>query len=101
MEIVKAVLSEVENKYSIDIKINDETISIPISEPDANIVKSSFNTLMKHLKKGEFTLELEGSYSGLFYHVAVEYIQQLNKEISEVFMEMEQYGFIDVQPEDV
>lgn len=101
MVIVNAVLSEVEKKYSIDINFNDEIISIPISETNANVVKSSFNTLLRYLKQGEFTIELEGTYTGLFYHVAVEYIEQLNKELSEVYKEMEQYGFIDVIAEDI
>lgn len=101
METVKAVLGEVEDNYSINIDINDDVISIPISETNANVVKSSFNTLMRHLQKGEFRIELEGSYSGLFYHVAVEYIEQLNKELSEIFNEMEQYGFTDVLPKDI
>jgi len=101
MEIVKAVLDEVEDNYFINISINDEIILIPISETDANVVKSSFNTLMRHLKKGEFTIELQGTYSGLFYHVAVEYIKQLNKELSDIFKEMAQYGFIDVLAEDI
>ncbi|MFT5297096.1 MAG: CTP-dependent riboflavin kinase [Colwellia sp.] len=101
METVKAVLDQVEDNYSINININDEIISIPISETNANVVKSSFNTLMRHLKKGEFSIELEGTYSGLFYHVAVEYIEQLNKELSEIFTEMNQYGFIDVLAEDL
>jgi hypothetical protein len=97
MEIVSAELvqtkTETEKKFFINI--DELSVSIPISDSNANVVKSAFNALIHRLKEGEFNIVLKGNHSGLFYHVAVEYIEQLNKELSEVYKEMDLYGFID------
>jgi hypothetical protein len=94
MEIVEAVLVTVEEKYFIDI-LEDPKISIPISDDDPNAVKSAFNFLIERLKKGMFTISLNDTDKDLFYHVAVEYIEQLNGELKTVYQEMEQNGFVD------
>ncbi|KGJ92080.1 hypothetical protein [Thalassotalea sp. ND16A] len=91
METVSAKLLSTEDKYFIEMSEID--VSIPISDDNANNVKSAFNKLIQRLKQGEFSIELEESDAGLFYHVANEYIVQLNVELAEVHKEMEQYGF--------
>ncbi len=104
MEIVSAELvqtkTETETEKKFFIEIDALSVSIPISDSNANVVKSAFNALIHRLKEGEFNIQLSGNHTGLFYHVAIEYIEQLNKELSEVYKEMKLYGFIDTKIED-
>jgi hypothetical protein len=94
MEIIEAELVTVEDSYFIDI-LADPKISIPISNDDPNIVKSAFNLLVERLKRGKFSISLKEANKDLFYHVAKEYLDQLNGELLDVHQEMEQYGFVD------
>ncbi|MEI5638983.1 MULTISPECIES: hypothetical protein [unclassified Pseudoalteromonas] len=94
MEIIEAELVAIEDSYFIDI-LDEHKISIPISNDDPNAVKSAFNSLIERLKKGEFSISLKDAEKDLFYHVAKEYLEQLNGELLDVYQEMEQYGFLD------
>lgn len=77
------------------IQINDEPrIRIPISDDNANAVKSAFNLLIRRLRKGPLMITLKEAEKDLFYNVAVEYLEQLNRELAEVYEEMQQHGFI-------
>lgn len=94
METIEAELVSVGEEYFI--QINDEpTISIPISKDDAIVVKSAFNALVRRLKVSPFKIVLKEADKDLFYHVATEYISQLNGELVEVYEEMKKYGFVD------
>jgi hypothetical protein len=42
-----------------------------------------------------FSISLKDADKDLFYHVAKEYLEQLNGELLDVYQEMEQYGFVD------
>ncbi|EGQ8135229.1 TPA: hypothetical protein ACPJ1X_000145 [Vibrio alginolyticus] len=99
METIKADLRKEEEKYFIDI-LFDTTISIPISDDDHNEVKSAFNLLIEQLKGRAFSIELNETDKDLFYHVAVEYLEQLNSELCSVHQEMEQYGFLNDAPQE-
>lgn len=99
METIKANLRKQEEKYFIDI-LFDTTISIPISDDDHNEVKSAFNLLIEQLKDRAFSIELNEADKDLFYHVAVEYLEQLNIELLSVHQEMEQYGFLNEAPQE-
>lgn len=94
MEIIEAELVTIEDSYFINI-LDEHKISIPISSDDPNAVKSAFNSLIERLKKGEFSISLKEAEKDLFYHVAKEYLEQLNGELLDVYQEMEQYGFLD------
>lgn len=93
METIEAELISTEEEYFIKINADPE-ISIPISEDNANAVKSAFNALIVRLKNGLFEVVLKEAEKDLFYHVATEYLVQLNGELAEVYEEMEQYGFV-------
>ncbi|PWI33873.1 hypothetical protein DI392_06650 [Vibrio albus] len=99
MDKIKAGLRKEEEKYFIDIFF-DTTISIPISDDDHNEVKSAFNLLIEQLKARVFSIELNEVDKDLFYHVAVEYIEQLNSELLSVHQEMEYYGFLNDAPQE-
>ncbi len=94
MEIIEAELITIEDSCSIDI-LDEPKISIPISNDDPNAVKAAFNCLIERLRKGVFSISLKDTDKDLFYHVAKEYLEQLNGELLDVHQEMEQNGFLD------
>lgn len=95
METIEAVLAVYDEKYFIDI-LDEPKISIPISDDDPNVVKSAFVSLIERLNKGLFSISLKDvEGKDLFYHVAKEYIEQLNGELQDVFREIEQYKFLE------
>ena len=94
METIKAVVEVVDEKYFISIDLEDG-VKIPLSEDKPNEVKSAFNYLIHRIKDGPFQIEFEGLGADLFTQVASEYIKQLNRELMEVFGEMEGYGLIE------
>ncbi len=94
MEIIRATVESLGDKYFIKIKAGDEEISIPMSEDKPNEVKSAFNKIITRIKAGEFQIKLEEVGEDLFSLVANEYLTQLNREIQEVYGEMKQYGLV-------
>lgn len=94
MEVISAVVRCSEEKHFIQIGDEDQGICIPISEDNAKAVKSAFNKLIVRLKNGLFEIKLEEVHEDLFSQVANEYISQLNRELQEVYGEMEQFGLI-------
>lgn len=94
MEIIKATVENLDDKYFIKIKTGDEEISIPMSEDKPNEVKSAFNKIITRIKVGEFQIKLDEARDDLFSQVANEYLTQLNREIQEVRGEMKQYGLV-------
>ena len=93
METIEAEVVVVDDKHYVQINATS-SISIPISDDNANAVKSAFNLLIQRLTKGPFEITLKDAEKDLFYHVASEYILQLNNELRDVYEEMTQYGFI-------
>src|SRR5690349_8877102 len=94
MEILKAEVENVDDKYSLRIKIESGDVVIPLSEDNANAVKGAFNKLIHRIRQGEFKIELEKEDATLFSMVAKEYLSQLNKEIKEVHSQIKQYGLL-------
>jgi hypothetical protein len=95
MEIIKVSVVLDNGNHFIKIGEADHTIRIPMSEDKPNDVKSAFNRLIVRLKNGEFELKMDEVRDDLFSQVANEYITQLNKEIKEVYGEMERYGLLE------
>jgi hypothetical protein len=95
METVKALVVEEDEKYFIEIAIEEEPIWIPLSEDKPNEVKSVFNKLIERMKEGAFEIELDQVGEDLFSQVAKEYLTQLNLEIEEVHDEMISLGLVE------
>lgn len=95
METVEASVVKEGEKYFIRINGGDDPIGIPMSEDKPNDVKAAFNKIILRLKRGKFKIKLGEVTPDLFSQVADEYIKQLNKELEEVFGEMERYGLIE------
>ena len=94
METIRATVQTVDEKRFIKIEAGDQEIRIPMSDDKPNEVKSAFNKLIARIKGGPFEVELVEVGEDLFSQVANEYITQLNREIQEVFGEMEQYDLV-------
>lgn len=94
METIKATVENLDEKYFIQINAGEEQIKIPMSEDKPNEVKRAFNKLIARIKDGEFQIELTEVGDDLFSQVAFEYVTQLNREILEIYGEMEAYELI-------
>ena len=97
METIKCNVVQIDEKVFIKISLEGNEIKVPLSEDRPNEVKSSFNKLIEHLRDGLFQIELEEIGDDLFSQVAAEYIAQLNRELQEVYGEMQNYGLITSQ----
>lgn len=96
MEIYNAKVIELDSEYSLSFNINDETYSIPLTKDEPNEVKGVFNQLIIHLKKGSFNFNMEEKEdSYVIYHVAKEYIDQLNAELDAIYEELKVHKLID------
>lgn len=94
METLKAMVENVGDKYSLRIKIESGDVVIPLSDDNANAVKSAFNKLIQRIRNGEFKIQLDKEGDDLFSMVAKEYLTQLNKEIREVHSQIKEYGLL-------
>ena len=101
METLEATVVVEKDKYLIRITDGEEFISIPISDDQPNEVKSAFNKIILRLKRGKFKINMVEGLQDLFSQVANEYIKQLNRELIEVFGEMEQYGLIECEENNI
>ena len=95
METLEADVVNDDGKYFIRITDGGEFIRIPISDDQPNEIKASFNKIILRLKRGKFRINMAEGSQDLFSQVANEYIKQLNRELIEVFGELERYGLIE------
>lgn len=95
MERFNAVVICENDKHFIQIIAKSEQINIPLSDDDPEQIKSAFNKLILLIKKGLFEIELTNQEDNLFWHVAHEYIVQLNTEISDIHTEMNTFNLCD------
>lgn len=94
METLKATVENTDDKYSLRIKVESGDVVIPLSDDNANAVKSAFNKLIQRIRDGEFRIQLDKEGDDLFSMVAKEYLTQLNKEIREVHSQIKEYGLL-------
>ena len=94
METLKATVENAGDKYSLRIKVESGDVVIPLSDDNANAVKSAFNKLIQRIRDGEFKIQLDKDGDDLFSMVAKEYLTQLNKEIREVHSQIKEYGLL-------
>jgi hypothetical protein len=94
METINATVETVGEMRFIKIGAGDEEIKISMSEDKPNEVKSAFNKLIARIRNGKYQIKLDNVGDDLFSQVANEYITQLNREILEVFGEMERLGLV-------
>lgn len=93
MDKIEAEIEVAGEERTLRIGDGGSAIRISLTSDDQNEVMAAFNRLLTRLRDGEFRIELASEGDDLFFFVAKEYLEQLNREISEVFQEMERRGF--------
>ena len=94
METLEAMVENAGDKYFLRIKVESGDVVIPLSDDNANAVKSAFNRLIQRIRAGEFKIQLDKDGDDLFSMVAKEYLTQLNKEIREVHSQIREFGLL-------
>ena len=94
METLKAMVENTGDNYFLRINIESGDVVIPLSDDNANAVKSAFNKLIQRIREGNIKIQLDKEDEDLFSMVAKEYITQLNKEIHEVHSQIREYGLL-------
>ena len=96
MEKYNAVVIEEESEHFISLSIQDRKLKIPLTKDEPNEVKKVFNELIVFLKKGIFNFTMEEKEDGdIFYHVAKEYVDQLNSELTDIHRELTDCSLIE------
>ena len=96
MEIHEAKVIVEDSDHILALNINGSTLNLPLTKDEPNEIKKVFNELIVNLKKGVFKFSIAEKEDGdLIYYVAREYIEQLNKELSEVYQELKDYNLIE------
>lgn len=95
METHEAIVTVVDSEHYLCLKIEDTVLKVPLTKDEPNEIKKVFNELIIHLKKGPFNFVIaEKEDEDLIYHVAKEYVKQLNTELSEVYQELEDHQLL-------
>lgn len=96
METHEATVAVDGPEHFLSLKIEDSVLKIPLTKEEPKEIKRVFNELIIHLKKGPLKFSMAEKEDGdLIYQVAKEYVTQLNKELSEVYQELEAYQLIE------
>ncbi|MBC8287148.1 MAG: hypothetical protein H8E42_06705 [Nitrospinae bacterium] len=92
----EAEIIEVDKEHFLALKMPDNTLKIAITQDAPKEVKKVFNELIVSLKNEVFKFSLKKQEDeDIYYHVAKEYISQLNSELNDIFKEMEEYSLLD------
>lgn len=95
MVIHEAEIAKVDKEYLLALKIPNNTLKIAITQDVPKDVQKVFNELIVILKNGVFNFELKDvDDKDIFYHVAKEYISQLNSELDDIYKEMKEYNLL-------
>jgi len=95
METHNATITRTTGKTSLVLDCGQERLEIVLTDDKPNDVKNVFNNLIRHLKKGEFNFNLNDETKDLFYFICIEYIGQLNSELSTIYKDLEDYQLLD------
>lgn len=96
METYNAEVIEIETESYLSFDVKGEKYNIPLTKDEPKEIKDVFNQLIVNLKKGPFNFSIpEKEDADIIYHVAKEYVDQLNTELSDIYKELEEYNLID------
>ena len=95
MEINRAEVIHDGGEVFLSLSLLASAENIPITQDEPRAVQSVFNNLIKALRKGAFNFKIDEVEGGdIYYHVAKEYIEQLNTELVDVYEEMVERNFL-------
>lgn len=96
MDIHEAIITSVDSDQFLSFKVGDTDLKIPLTKDEPNEIKTTFNKLIIHLRKGPFNFRMKERKDGdLIYQVAQEYIKQLNQELKDVYKTLEEYQLLE------
>ena len=91
-----AIVTSDGSEQFLSFKIGGAELKIPLTKDEPNEIKKVFNELIIHLRKGLFNFRMEEKKDGdLIYQVAKEYVQQLNKELVDVYKALRDYQLLE------
>ncbi|MDP2940566.1 MAG: hypothetical protein Q8O13_10940 [Candidatus Omnitrophota bacterium] len=88
-----SVVKEGEHWY-LQLSVKEKVLKIALTKDNPNEIKNVFNELIVELKKGKFKFNYVGENKDLFSQVSNEYLTQLNKELVEVYNELESFNLL-------
>lgn len=97
METYKASVVKEDEHYYLQLSLKKKVLQIPLTKDNPNDIKKVFNELIVELKKEKFKFNYEGENKDLFSDVSKEYLTQLNKELLEVYDELESFNLLESQ----
>lgn len=95
METKKATIKREETNTYLVLEVGETPLQIVLTDDNPNNIKQVFNSLLKELKKGLFVFELVDDNKDLFQNICIEYLIQLNAEISAIYDELVDYELIE------
>jgi hypothetical protein len=94
MDTYNAFVIEVGENRFLCLAVKEKEFRISLTEDNPNAVKNVFNDLIVLLKQGLFKFKMEKVGTDLFSQVSKEYIVQLNKDLSDVYEELNHYKLL-------
>lgn len=101
METKKATINREETNTYLVLEVGDTPLQITLTDDNPNNVKSTFNDLLKELKKGVFQFNLEDDSQDLYNNICTEYLTQLNSEMKAIYEELLDYELIEDELDDL
>ncbi len=95
METKKANIRREETNTYLCLEVGDTILQITLTDDNPNNIKSSFNSILKELKKGLFEFVLEDESEDLYHQICVEYLSQLNTEMQAIYQDLETYELVE------
>jgi len=96
MDTYSADVIEIDSEHFLRFKVGNDELKIPITKDEPVEVKKVFNSLILKLKKGSFKFSIKEEENGdIIYHVAKEYIEQLNSELDDIYKELEESDLLE------
>lgn len=92
-KIINVVLNKVDDKDVLVFEFDNSLVVNLNSETSQNELKNVFSQLLKEMLKFNIKLKLkiaEGYKAGLYIDVCKEYINELNREIKQLYPKMEE-----------
>ncbi len=83
-----ATIERNDNSATLKLVLGYEELNIILTEDNPNEVKSVFNKLLFHLKNEEVDFNLTDTTEDLYFHICIEYINQLNAELKSTYAEL-------------
>ncbi|MEW8030218.1 MAG: hypothetical protein AB2826_26730 [Candidatus Thiodiazotropha sp.] len=96
MDTYSAEVIEIDAEHFLSLKVDKNELKIPITKDEPVEIKKVFNSLILKLKKGPFNFSIKEKENGdIIYHVAKEYIEQLNSELNDIYKELEESDLLE------